>query len=154
EIMRPCQPSVCSVISVCSVLSSPSFKPLIKGKGFQTSSVGTLLKNQSLTIQSLFAAHVNITVHDIHEESGKSFPEVRDRQFDLFIDCAFEKTRAVCGAEPFLDEHIDRGFGDGQTLALASHLTLDRGQVDLRDLLHLILRKRREDHNLINAVPE
>src|SRR5215471_8885007 len=92
----------------------------------------------SLSFKSL-AAHVNLAFDDIHDEAGEGLPEVRDRQFDFFVDGAFEKARAVSRAESLLDQSIDGGLGDVQAFALARHLPLNGGEIKLGDLFHLVL---------------
>src|SRR5215510_15861168 len=102
----------------------------------------------------LLAAHVNLAVNDIDDEAGEGLPKVRDRQFDFFVDGAFEEARAVSRAESLLDQAVDGRFGYGHALALARHLPLDAGEIELGDLFHLVLGQRREDHNFVDAVAE
>src|SRR5262245_53998574 len=102
----------------------------------------------------LFAAHVNLAVNDIDDEAGEGLPQVRDRQFDLFVDRAFEEARAVSRAESLLDQAIDGGLGNGHALALARHLALNCGQVELGDLFNFVLSQRPEDNDLVDAVAE
>src|SRR5688572_10672897 len=107
----------------------------------------------SISFGSL-AAHVNLAANDIHDETGKRLPQIGDRQFDSFVDRAFEEARAVSGAESLLNQAIDGGFGDNHAFALARHLTLNGGQIELGDLLDFVLSQRRENHDLIDAVAE
>src|SRR5215510_9108199 len=103
----------------------------------------------------LLAAHVNLAVNiKINDEASERLPQVRDRQFDFFVDGAFEKSRAVSRAESLLDQAVHCGFSEGQALALARHLPLDGGEIKLGNLFHFVLSQRREDHDLVDAVAE
>src|SRR5262245_24329138 len=102
----------------------------------------------------LLAAHVNLAVNEIDDEAGEGLPQVRDRQFDFFVDGAFEESRAVSRAESLLDQAVHGGFSEGQALALAPHLPLDGGEIKLGNLFHFVLSQRREDHDLVDAVAE
>src|SRR5215510_3348133 len=82
----------------------------------------------------LLAAHVNLAVNDIDDKAGEGLPQVRDRQFDFFVDGAFEEARAVSRAESLFDQAIDGDLGDVHALALARHLALGRGEIKLCDL--------------------
>src|SRR5262245_48546097 len=86
----------------------------------------------------LLAAHVNLAVNDIDDEAGECLPEVGDREFDFFVNRAFEESRAVSRAESLLDQAIDGGFGDVHAFTLARHLPLYGGQIKLGDLFHLV----------------
>src|SRR5262249_42541123 len=112
------------------------------------------LSLRSLRSLWLLAAHVNFAFNDIYDEAGEGFPQIRDRQFDFFVDRAFEEARAVSRAESLLDQAIDGGLGNGHALALARHLALNCGQVELGDLFNFILSQRREDNDLVDAVAE
>ena len=70
----------------------------------------------------------------------------------MLIDVTLQKSRTVLRAEPFLSYEIHGRISNLERLALALHLAPCLVEIELCDLLYLIHRQRREDHNLVDPV--
>src|SRR5215831_12797932 len=94
-----------------------------------------------------------LAVLDIDREPVGVFPHRGQRQFDLFVDGALQKTSAIGGTETLFDQVSHRRLADLDPFTLVFHLAFHFAQIEFRDLLHLVLGQRRKDHYFIYPVP-
>ena len=76
--------------------------------------------------EMLFAAHFELSFHNICGERIERLPQIRDGQLHPLVNRAFQEARAVSRTETEFDQFVYGGFADVQRLALPLHLPLGR----------------------------
>ncbi len=79
---------------------------------------------------------------------------LRERVLDFRLDRALEGARAVDRVEADLGELAHRGVRDLEAEVHLREALLQRGELDARDLLDVLLAERVEHHHLVDAVHE
>ena len=96
----------------------------------------------------------DLAVRGLDDEVRAFLPARADRQLDLLVDHALEEARAEADVVALRHDQLERVVLDLNRLARLGQRQRDLRQVVLRDLPHLVVRERREQHDLVDAVAE